>query len=53
MKRSITLYIPCFNSERRVGPAIKGAPWQPLVPDEILIIDGGSTDRTVELHVRA
>lgn len=52
MRPRISLYIPCFNSERYVAPTIEAALRQTLVPDEILIIDGGSANRTVEVAAR-
>ena len=46
---TVTLYIPCYNGEAFIAACIEGALSQTLPPDEILVIDDGSTDRSVEL----
>lgn len=45
----VSLYIPCYNVERFVSRCIDGVLAQSYPADEILIIDDGSTDRTIEL----
>ena len=52
MASKISLYIPCFNVEGYVAPVIEGALRQTLAADEILIVDDGSTDRTLEIARR-
>jgi len=49
MKTSISLYIPCYNVADYIAQVIEGVLRQSLAPDEILIIDDGSTDRTCEI----
>ena len=48
----LTAYIPCFNVEAYVEASIRSLLAQSRPPDEILIIDDGSTDRTVEIASR-
>src|SRR2546430_14020824 len=43
----ISIIIPVFNEERSIAAMLAGL--QPLVPDELMVVDGGSTDRTREL----
>lgn len=45
----VTLYIPCFNAENTIRECLEGVFNQALVPDEILVIDDGSTDKTIEI----
>jgi rSAM/selenodomain-associated transferase 2 len=47
MKLSISVIIPVLNEELTIGPALQSVLC--LEPDEILVVDGGSTDRTREL----
>ncbi|MFZ0036770.1 MAG: glycosyltransferase family 2 protein [Candidatus Acidiferrales bacterium] len=52
MTPSVSLYIPCFNVEAYIAPVIEGVLRQTLPPDEILIVDDGSTDHTLEIARR-
>jgi glycosyltransferase involved in cell wall biosynthesis len=45
----VTAYIPCYNAERYIFQAIKGLINQSYPVDEILVIDDGSSDRSVEI----
>lgn len=45
----VSLYIPCYNVEKYVACCIEGVLRQTYAVDEILIIDDGSQDRTVEI----
>lgn len=45
----VTLYIPCFNAEKTLGKCLESVLKQNHSIDEILIIDDGSTDKTVEI----
>jgi GT2 family glycosyltransferase len=45
----ISLYIPCYNVERFIVRCLEGVMTQTRPPDEILIIDDGSRDGTLEL----
>ena len=42
----LTLAIATFNEEANIGDCIKSAG---RISDEVVIVDGGSTDRTVEI----
>jgi glycosyltransferase involved in cell wall biosynthesis len=46
---SISVIIPAFNREIYVGQAIESALGQTYPPIEIIVVDDGSTDRTVEV----
>lgn len=48
----LTVYIPCFNVEKYIETSIRGLLGQTRPPDEILVIDDGSTDRSVEIASR-
>jgi glycosyltransferase involved in cell wall biosynthesis len=48
----LTVYIPCFNVENYIETSIRGLLSQTRPPDEILVIDDGSTDRSVEIASR-
>jgi glycosyltransferase involved in cell wall biosynthesis len=52
MTRKVSLYIPCFNVEAYIAPVIEGILAQTFPADEILIVDDGSTDRTLEIARR-
>ncbi len=43
---SVTLAIPCFNTESFILPALESIQDQSIAPKEILIIDDGSSDNT-------
>ncbi len=54
---SVTLAIPCFNTESFIKDALDSIASQSVAPQEILIIDDGSTDNTQTIvkkfpHVR-
>ena len=40
----ITTLVTCFNRQDRVGDAVRSALEQTRVPDEVLVVDDGSTD---------
>ncbi len=48
-REGITLYIPAFNAEKTLSACLEGVFLQTRIPDEILVIDDGSTDRTASL----
>jgi len=48
-KYSVTLAIPCFNAESYIKQTLDSISIQTVLPDEILIIDDGSHDRTAEI----
>lgn len=45
----ISVYIPCYNAERFIVKAVKSILAQTLCPDEVLVIDDGCTDRSIDL----
>ena len=44
MPMKISVVIPCYNSARWVGEAVKSALAQTRSPDEIIVVDDGSSD---------
>lgn len=46
---SISVIITAYNHEAYVADAIESAVGQTLPPDEIIVVDDGSTDRTAEI----
>lgn len=42
----ISLYIPCYNAEPYLDACLEGIARQTLKPDEIIIVNDGSSDRT-------
>jgi dolichol-phosphate mannosyltransferase len=49
----VTVIVPVLNEEHRLGPCLAGLMAQPDAVAEILVVDGGSTDRTAEITRRA
>ena len=49
MEARITLIIRCHNEEAHIGRLLTGALHQTRVPDEIILVDSGSTDATVSI----
>jgi glycosyltransferase involved in cell wall biosynthesis len=49
MRPLISVLIPCFNAEQWIGQAIDSALAQTWPDKEIIIIDDGSTDRSLEI----
>jgi len=45
---TISIIIPCFNAERWVGEAIESCLAQSRPPDEIIVVDDGSTDGSAD-----
>ena len=48
-KQKTTVIVPTFNRERFLGESIASLLRQTVLPDQILIIDDGSTDKTAEI----
>jgi rhamnosyltransferase len=46
---SVALIIRCFNEEQHIGRLLTGAMRQTRVPDEIILVDSGSTDATMSI----
>ena len=49
---SISIVIRCFNEERMIGRLLSGIAAQTVQPDQIVIVDSGSTDRTLDIARR-
>jgi anaerobic magnesium-protoporphyrin IX monomethyl ester cyclase len=47
--RTVTFYLPCYNVEKYIAAALDGVLAQSYPIDEILIIDDGSTDRSMAI----
>lgn len=45
----VSIIIPCYNAERWVGEAIQSALAQTYTPVEVVVIDDGSTDKSLEV----
>jgi glycosyltransferase involved in cell wall biosynthesis len=45
----ITVIIPCYNGARRLHSAIQSALAQTIPPREVLVVDDGSTDNSVDV----
>jgi len=48
-KNKISLYIPVFNEEGRIGTLLDSIFSQSLIPDEIIIVDDGSSDNSLKI----
>jgi glycosyltransferase involved in cell wall biosynthesis len=48
-KTAVSLVIPVFNESQTITGLINTVQNQSLQPDEIILVDGGSTDNTLEL----
>lgn len=46
---NISVIIPCYNVDQYIGECLEAVFSQELVPFEVICIDDGSTDRTVEI----
>src|SRR5690242_15357550 len=49
MANMITVLVPAYNEEKLIGVCLESLAQQKPVPDEILIVDNASTDRTPEI----
>jgi glycosyltransferase involved in cell wall biosynthesis len=45
----VTLVTTVLNASDRIGPFLESVAWQTRAPDEVVIVDGGSTDGTLEV----
>jgi hypothetical protein len=48
----LTAYIPCYNAERTLAEVLRAITEQSLPPDEVLVIDDGSTDASWHIASR-
>ncbi len=53
MKAAVSAYVPCFNNEATVLASLDSLRAQSVPPTEICLLDDGSTDRSVDVGVRA
>jgi len=49
---SVSLIVRCFNEEAHIGRLLKGALSQTQPPDEVVVVDSGSTDDTLSIAER-
>jgi len=49
---TVAAVIPCYNAEDHIADAIESILQQSRGPDDIIVVDDGSTDRTVEIARR-
>ena len=49
MKKNISFYIPAYNAEKTIKKSIISIQNQSITPDEIILIDDCSKDKTVEI----
>lgn len=52
MKSPVSVYIPCYNAAEFIVRSIEGALRQTHPADEILVVDDGSRDATLEIAAR-
>jgi len=50
---AVTAVIPCFNSAAYIAEAIESARSQTVPPDQVVVVDDGSTDGSPEAAARA
>lgn len=46
-ERSVSVVVPCRNEEAHIGRLLRAIAGQALRPDDIVLVDGGSTDDTL------
>jgi glycosyltransferase involved in cell wall biosynthesis len=49
MRTLVSILIPCYNAERWLSQAIKSALGQTWSEKEVIVVDDGSTDRSLEI----
>ena len=48
-KSFLSIVVPCFNVEKYVREALDSIVAQSQLPDEVIVIDDGSTDSTIDV----
>lgn len=49
MSGLVSILIPCYNAERWIGEAIESALAQTFTPCEVIVVDDGSTDGSLDI----
>ena len=49
MSNTTALIVRCYNEEAHIGRLLTGALRQTRVPDEIIVVDSGSSDATLAI----
>ena len=49
MQPLVSILIPCYNAERWIAQAIESALAQTWAAKEVIVVDDGSTDRSLEI----
>ena len=49
MKLNVSLYIPIYNGESTIESVLKAALKLDPAPDEIIVVNDGSTDKTAKI----
>jgi glycosyltransferase involved in cell wall biosynthesis len=49
MRKTLSIIIPAFNEERLIGACLDAIATQTDMPDEVIVVDNNSTDRTAEI----
>jgi GT2 family glycosyltransferase len=49
----VSAYVPCFNNARTVVPAAESLRAQSIAPDEVFVVDDGSTDDSSSIAEKA
>jgi len=52
MAPRISVYVPCYNAESYLERVLEGVLAQTLPADEVIVVDDGSRDRSVEIAAR-
>ena len=48
-RESVSIIIPCYNTAKYIDECIRSVLCQSVLPDELIIVDDGSTDDTLEV----
>ena len=49
LKRSVSIIVPAFNAAKHIGSSLESISRQTIPPEQILVVDDGSTDSTVKI----